>query len=162
MHSAFNLFVFPNSMFTPLLLFFLNIFYERAMSSPEKYHLKITIIIIIVLVERQYFIHGWNEMSFLLTNNLSCLSGVTVLYTWFEWDVVDKRLVLVERQYFIHGWNEMSCLLFWLLTNNLSCLSGVTVLYTWLEWDVVHKPLVLVERQYFIHGWNGMLTNVLS
>ena len=39
MHSAFNLFVFPNSMFTPLLLFcfvFLNIFYERAMSSPEK------------------------------------------------------------------------------------------------------------------------------
>ena len=34
MHSAFNLFVFPNSMFTPvLLLFFLN---ERAMSSPEK------------------------------------------------------------------------------------------------------------------------------
>ena len=26
MHSAFNLFVFPNSMFTPLLLFFLNIF----------------------------------------------------------------------------------------------------------------------------------------
>ena len=38
MHSAFNLFVFPNSMFTPLLscLFFLNIFYERAVSSPEK------------------------------------------------------------------------------------------------------------------------------
>ena len=39
MHSAFNLFVFPNSMFTPLLFFlffFLNIFYERAMSSPEK------------------------------------------------------------------------------------------------------------------------------
>ena len=40
MHSAFNLFVFPNSMFTPLLLFlfyflyilFLYIFYERAMS----------------------------------------------------------------------------------------------------------------------------------
>ena len=32
MHSAFNLFVFPNSMFTLLLLFF----YERAMSSPEK------------------------------------------------------------------------------------------------------------------------------
>ena len=35
MHSAFNLFVFPNSMFTPLLLFcfvFLNIFYERAMT----------------------------------------------------------------------------------------------------------------------------------
>ena len=48
MHSAFNLFVFPNSMFTSLLLFFvvvffvcvvfffINIFYERAMSSPEK------------------------------------------------------------------------------------------------------------------------------
>ena len=42
MHSAFNLFVFPNYMFTSLLLFFLfffyfiNIFYERAMSSPEK------------------------------------------------------------------------------------------------------------------------------
>ena len=46
MHSAFNRFVFPNYMFTSLLLFFLflcvcvffffNIFYERAMSSPEK------------------------------------------------------------------------------------------------------------------------------
>ena len=41
MHSAFNLFVFPNSMFTPLLLFFVYIyifflFYERAMISPEK------------------------------------------------------------------------------------------------------------------------------
>ena len=37
MHSAFNLFVFPNSMFTPLLffLFFLYI-YEKAMSSLEK------------------------------------------------------------------------------------------------------------------------------
>ena len=34
MHSAFNLFVFPNSMFTPLLFF--SFFYERAMSSPEK------------------------------------------------------------------------------------------------------------------------------
>ena len=55
MHSAFNLFVFPNSMFTSLLFFlffvffFLNIFYERAMSSPEKLHLKITIIIIIII-----------------------------------------------------------------------------------------------------------------
>ena len=47
MHSAFNLFVFPNYMFTSLLLFFcvcvcfyiflyIDIFYERAMSSPEK------------------------------------------------------------------------------------------------------------------------------
>ena len=36
MHSAFNLFVFPNYMFTSLLLFFFKIFYERAMSSPEK------------------------------------------------------------------------------------------------------------------------------
>ena len=39
MHSAFNLFVFPNSMFTSLLFFlyfFKYIFYERAMSSPEK------------------------------------------------------------------------------------------------------------------------------
>ena len=40
MHSAFNLFVFPNYMFTLLFFFFfffvLNIFYERAMSSPEK------------------------------------------------------------------------------------------------------------------------------
>ena len=42
MHSAFNLFVFPNYMFTSLLFFvyfyflFLDIFYERAMSSPEK------------------------------------------------------------------------------------------------------------------------------
>ena len=39
-----NLLVFPNSMFTPLL-FFLS---ERAMCSLEKYHLKITIIIIIM------------------------------------------------------------------------------------------------------------------
>ena len=36
MHSAFNLFVFPNYMFTSLLLLFFYIFYERAMSSPEK------------------------------------------------------------------------------------------------------------------------------
>ena len=42
MHSAFNLFVFPNYMFTSLLLFVyvyffnINIFDERAMSSPEK------------------------------------------------------------------------------------------------------------------------------
>ena len=35
MHNTFNLFVFPNYMFT-LLLFFLQIFYERAMSSLEK------------------------------------------------------------------------------------------------------------------------------
>ena len=34
MHSAFNLLVFPNSMFIPLLLFFF--FIERAMCSPEK------------------------------------------------------------------------------------------------------------------------------
>ena len=40
MHSAFNMFVFPNYMFTSLsllsLFFVLDIFYERAMSSPEK------------------------------------------------------------------------------------------------------------------------------
>ena len=36
MHSAFNLFVFPNSLFTPLLLFFVFFIYEKAMSSPEK------------------------------------------------------------------------------------------------------------------------------
>ena len=41
MHSAFNLFVFPNYMFTSLLFllcvcFFYNNFYDRAMSSPEK------------------------------------------------------------------------------------------------------------------------------
>ena len=37
MHSAFNLFVFPNSMFTSLFFFFfLYIFYERAMRCPEK------------------------------------------------------------------------------------------------------------------------------
>ena len=38
MHSAFNLFVFRNYMFTSLLLFFFfyYVFYERAMSSPEK------------------------------------------------------------------------------------------------------------------------------
>ena len=36
MHSAFNLFVFPNYMFTSLLFFvFFNYFYKRAMSSPE-------------------------------------------------------------------------------------------------------------------------------
>ena len=40
MHSAFNMFVFPNYMFTSLsslfFFFFKDIFYERAMSSPEK------------------------------------------------------------------------------------------------------------------------------
>ena len=36
LHHAFNLFVFPNSMFTPLLLFFLFFLYERAMSSSKK------------------------------------------------------------------------------------------------------------------------------
>ena len=36
MHSAFYLFVFPNSMFTPLLFFVVVFLYERAMSSPEK------------------------------------------------------------------------------------------------------------------------------
>ena len=47
MHSAFDLFVFPNYMFTSLFFLFLvfKYFCERAMSSPEKYHLKITIII---------------------------------------------------------------------------------------------------------------------
>ena len=34
MHSAFNLLVFPNSMFTPQFFFFF--LYERAMSSPKK------------------------------------------------------------------------------------------------------------------------------
>ena len=47
MHSAFNLLVFPNSMFTSLL--FALFFNERAMCSPEKYHLKIPIIIIIII-----------------------------------------------------------------------------------------------------------------
>ena len=37
MHSAFNLFVFPNSMFTPLFFLLLCfLLYERPMSSPEK------------------------------------------------------------------------------------------------------------------------------
>ena len=38
MHSAFNLLVFPNSMFTPLLCFLILhiFFYEGTMSSPEK------------------------------------------------------------------------------------------------------------------------------
>ena len=44
MHSAFNLLVFPNSMFNPLLFLFI----DRAMCSSEKSHLKITIIIIII------------------------------------------------------------------------------------------------------------------
>ena len=48
MHSAFNLLVFPYSMFTPLLLLFF-VVVERAMCSPEKLHLKITIIIIIII-----------------------------------------------------------------------------------------------------------------
>ena len=49
MHSAFNLLVFPNSMFTSLLLFFT----ERAICSPEKLHLRITIIIIIVKLKHE-------------------------------------------------------------------------------------------------------------
>ena len=47
MHCAFNLLVFPNSMFTPKMLLLFFVFIERAMCSPEKQHLKITIIIII-------------------------------------------------------------------------------------------------------------------
>ena len=50
MHSAFNLFVFPNYMFTSLLVLKKIFFYERAMSSPEKQHIKITIIIIIIII----------------------------------------------------------------------------------------------------------------
>ena len=44
MHSAFSRLVFPISMFTPFLYI-----YERAMGSLEKWHLKITIIIIIII-----------------------------------------------------------------------------------------------------------------
>ena len=66
MHSAFNLFVFPNSMFTPLLLFFF--FNERAMSSPEKEHLKITIIIIIIINNQT--ISGTGNRSFFLSLRL--------------------------------------------------------------------------------------------
>ena len=44
MRSAFNLLVFPNSMFTTML--FSN---ERTMCSQEKYKLKIIIIIIIII-----------------------------------------------------------------------------------------------------------------
>ena len=51
MHSAFSLLVFPNCMFSPLLFLFI----ERAMCSPEKYLLKITIIIIIIIVTCQIF-----------------------------------------------------------------------------------------------------------
>ena len=54
MHSTFNLFFFPSSMFTPLSLFF----NERAMCSPEKYNLKITIIIIIIII-----VNGANRTS---------------------------------------------------------------------------------------------------
>ena len=81
MHSAFNLFVFHNSMFTSLLLFsffFKYIFYERAMSSPEKQHLKIIIIIIIIIVvmtevlpknsrfcvSKSVFLSGWLPVVF--------------------------------------------------------------------------------------------------
>ena len=62
MHSALNLLVFPNSMFTPLLFF-----YERAMCSPEKYHLKITIIIIIIRILRICFMGfcQWNNLLFI-------------------------------------------------------------------------------------------------
>ena len=35
---------------------FYNIFYQRAMSSPEKSHLKITIIIIIINLEEKYYV----------------------------------------------------------------------------------------------------------
>ena len=53
MHSAFNLLVFPNSMYTPLLFFVFFIFIERAMCSPEKYYLEITIIIIIIIISKE-------------------------------------------------------------------------------------------------------------
>ena len=43
MHSALNLLVFPSSVLTVVVFF-----NERAMCSPEKLHLEITIIIIII------------------------------------------------------------------------------------------------------------------
>ena len=74
MHSAFNLFVFPNSMFTALLFCFclkkINIFYERAMSSAEKYHLKITIIIIIIKEWKLY--SNINSAKHLFCNSPVC------------------------------------------------------------------------------------------
>ena len=55
MHSAFDLFVFPDYMFTSLLLLFfsLNIFCEGAMSSPERLHLEMTIIVIVIIMITQ-------------------------------------------------------------------------------------------------------------
>ena len=67
MHSAFNLLVFPNYMFTSL--FFLNYFLYRAMSSPEKWHLKITIIIIIIIVTvcHSIYIEGTAQHLYIVT-----------------------------------------------------------------------------------------------
>ena len=62
MHSAFNLLVFLNSMFTPLLLLFFFIFIERDMCSPEKYHLEITIIIIIIIIPKNTMQRKWNQL----------------------------------------------------------------------------------------------------
>ena len=55
MRSAFNLFVFPNSMSTPF-------FNERAMCSLEKWHLEITIIITIVYsMKHQMFVYALGD-----------------------------------------------------------------------------------------------------
>ena len=69
MHSAFNLLFLPNSMFTSLLFFY----YERAMCSPKKQHLKIHIIIIIIIdklmhqqPKKKSYIFMQNEGLFLL------------------------------------------------------------------------------------------------
>ena len=79
MHSAFNLFVFPNYMFTSLLLFFLFfIFYERAMSSPEKLHLKITIIIFIFIIKRSPLVERGTVPT---ANNLEIYTSVSMSYT---------------------------------------------------------------------------------
>ena len=44
MHSAFNLLIFPNSIFTPFFLF------ERAMCSLDKWYIEITTVIIIIII----------------------------------------------------------------------------------------------------------------
>ena len=66
MQNAFNLLVFHNSMFTPLLLFFI----ERAMCSSEKWHLNIIIIIIIMVIFKCYFSREHIALSYIIGVNM--------------------------------------------------------------------------------------------
>ena len=73
MHSAFNLLILPNSMFTSFFLFF----YERALFSLERHHFEITIIITIIIMLRSrnsQWIPACRSELFVMKFSSKCLS----------------------------------------------------------------------------------------